>query len=245
MTSIPVKRFRVKDVDLRGPSDVAWSQPRKLSPASLPAGINPVLTPLSGATQTMRAMKESLHIGRIAGIRIGANWSLLPILVLIVWGLAVAQLPHAAPGYTVGSYYITATWACLLFYGCLLAHELASALSSERADHGLGKMKRRPTAGSLDLHQAQLAPMPYGLPFDTEDRDISIERDVGPNQSDDLAPRRPSAKATMYAASRRLPFIALRKAWPCSGGEGPPLTLWDPRSLGGGYRLPAPTRWRK
>jgi hypothetical protein len=48
-------------------------------------------------------MKEGVHIGKVDGVRIGANWSLVPIFVVVVWGLAMAQLPHGAGGNAVVS----------------------------------------------------------------------------------------------------------------------------------------------
>jgi Zn-dependent protease len=73
-------------------------------------------------------MEENVHLGKVAGIRVGANWSLLLIFWLIVWSLASAQLPHSAPGYSTAAYYGAALLAGALFYACLLAHELAHAL---------------------------------------------------------------------------------------------------------------------
>ncbi len=73
-------------------------------------------------------MEENVHLGKVAGIKIGANWSLLLIFWLIVWSLASGQLPHSAPGYSTAAYYIAALLAGALFYVCLLAHELAHAL---------------------------------------------------------------------------------------------------------------------
>jgi Zn-dependent protease len=73
-------------------------------------------------------MEESVHLGKVAGIRIGANWSLLLIFWLIVWSLASGQLPHSAPGYSTTAYYTAALVAGALFFACLLAHELSHAV---------------------------------------------------------------------------------------------------------------------
>jgi Zn-dependent protease/CBS domain-containing protein len=73
-------------------------------------------------------MEENVRLGKVAGIRIGANWSLLFIFWLIVWSLGSSQLPHSAPGYSTAAYYTAALLAGALFYVCLLAHELAHAL---------------------------------------------------------------------------------------------------------------------
>jgi Zn-dependent protease len=81
-------------------------------------------------------MREDLHFGRIAGIRIGANWSLLPIFFLIAWSLAVSLLPAAAPGFTGVGYWIFALLTAAAFYASLLAHELSHAFVARR--HGVG-----------------------------------------------------------------------------------------------------------
>lgn len=80
-------------------------------------------------------MNESLHLGRIRGIRIGANWSLLPIFALIAWSLADTLLPSAAPGYATWGYWFFAIVTTAAFYASLLAHELGHALVGRR--HGV------------------------------------------------------------------------------------------------------------
>lgn len=80
-------------------------------------------------------MNESVHLGRVRGIGLGANWSLFPILFLIAWTLAATLLPAAAPGYTGWAYWLFALVTAAAFYACLLAHELAHALVARR--HGV------------------------------------------------------------------------------------------------------------
>ena len=80
-------------------------------------------------------MNESLHLGRIQGIRIGINWSLLPIFLLIAWSLAGTLLPDAAPGYAMWGYWFFAILTTGAFYASLLAHELGHALVGRR--HGV------------------------------------------------------------------------------------------------------------
>jgi Zn-dependent protease len=80
-------------------------------------------------------MNESVGLGRIAGIRVSLNWSLLPIFVLLAWSLAVTLLPSAAPGYSTAGYWVFALLTTAVFYASLLAHELAHALVARR--HGV------------------------------------------------------------------------------------------------------------
>ena len=77
-------------------------------------------------------MNESVHLGKIWGIRVGIHWSLLVIFGLVVAGLAGSELPHSAPGHASASYWLAALAAGALFYVCLLAHELAHALVARR-----------------------------------------------------------------------------------------------------------------
>ena len=92
-----------------------------------------------GAVGT-RTMDESVHLGTIAGIRIGANWSLLVIFWLIVWALSGTELPLVARGYGTAAYWVAGVATALAFYACLLAHELAHAVVARRAGievHGI------------------------------------------------------------------------------------------------------------
>jgi len=78
-------------------------------------------------------MEQSFRIGRIAGIEIGANWSVGVIFWLITWSLADGVLPQEAPGHTTGTYWVAAVIGGVAFFGCLLAHELAHALVARRS----------------------------------------------------------------------------------------------------------------
>lgn len=81
-------------------------------------------------------MTESFHLGRIAGIRVGINWSVLVIFALIAGGLYVGlpglleelELPPAAPSTTAVAALVTA----VVFLLSLLAHELAHAVIAVR-----------------------------------------------------------------------------------------------------------------
>lgn len=77
-------------------------------------------------------MNESVGLGRIAGIQIGLNWSLLPIFFLLAWSLAANLLPSAAPGYAGWGYWLFALLTTAAFYASLVAHELGHALAARR-----------------------------------------------------------------------------------------------------------------
>src|ERR1700730_11600050 len=77
-------------------------------------------------------MTESLSLGRIFGIRVGLNWSLLVVIALIAWTLATGSFPSSAPGYGAGAYWIAGLVAAVVFLASLLAHELAHSIVAQR-----------------------------------------------------------------------------------------------------------------
>src|SRR5262247_624423 len=77
-------------------------------------------------------MGQSFSLGRIAGIRIGVNWSVLLIVALLAYGLAVGEFPAAAPRHPVAEYVVAALVTAVAFIGSLLAHELAHSLVARR-----------------------------------------------------------------------------------------------------------------
>jgi Zn-dependent protease len=77
-------------------------------------------------------MRETFSLGRISGIRIGVNWSVVLIVALLAYGLAAGQLPAAAPGRPAAEYIAAAIVTALAYMGSLLAHELAHSLVARR-----------------------------------------------------------------------------------------------------------------
>ncbi len=77
-------------------------------------------------------MASSIRLGRLFGIEIGFNWSLIFIFALIAWTLATQVLPGLTKGQSAIGYWIVGAVGAILFYFCLLAHELAHALVARR-----------------------------------------------------------------------------------------------------------------
>ena len=73
-------------------------------------------------------MREHVRLGRIAGIAVGLNWTLLVIAGLLAFGLGGNRFPADAPGYTKMAYGIAGVLTALAFLAGLLAHELSHAL---------------------------------------------------------------------------------------------------------------------
>src|SRR6266700_3295236 len=77
-------------------------------------------------------MNENLSLGRIFGIPVGLNWSLLVVAALIAWSLATSLLPSASPGHTAGAYWTAGVVSAFVFLASLLAHELAHSVVATR-----------------------------------------------------------------------------------------------------------------
>lgn len=77
-------------------------------------------------------MEDSLRLGRIFGIRVGLNWSLLLVFLLIAWSLATGLFPAETRGQSSAAYWTAGVIAAILFLASLLAHELAHALVAQR-----------------------------------------------------------------------------------------------------------------
>src|SRR3712207_1106164 len=77
-------------------------------------------------------MNASFSLGRIAGIRVGVNWTWLIVFALITWSLATAVFPDQNPGLGDGTYLAMAIAASLLFFTSLLLHEFGHAIQARR-----------------------------------------------------------------------------------------------------------------
>ena len=77
-------------------------------------------------------MKQTMPLGRVAGIRIGAHWSVLVMVVLIGWLLGAQVLPGLAPHEPAVAYWAVAVPGAMAFLAALLAHELAHSLVTRR-----------------------------------------------------------------------------------------------------------------
>jgi Zn-dependent protease len=77
-------------------------------------------------------VSESLSFGKIAGVRVGANWSVLVVFSLIAWLLAGTRLPLLYPGFDEIAYWVTATVTTFIFFAALIAHELGHAVVARR-----------------------------------------------------------------------------------------------------------------
>ncbi|NNE72232.1 MAG: site-2 protease family protein [Acidimicrobiales bacterium] len=79
---------------------------------------------------------QSLTVGRIRGIEIRVNWSVLVIAALVTASLAETVLPSAVEEASTTEYWVAASLTSIAFFVSLLAHELGHALVAAR--HGVG-----------------------------------------------------------------------------------------------------------
>ena len=73
-------------------------------------------------------MRQSIRLGRIAGIPVGMHWSVLVIVALITDVLAASVLPAVIPHLSAGLDWTVAVTGAVLFVAALAAHEIAHAI---------------------------------------------------------------------------------------------------------------------
>jgi len=72
-------------------------------------------------------MRQTIRLGRVAGIRIGLDGGALVIVLLLAAGLGFGRLPRLAPGHGIAVYLLAGLAAAVLFLASILVHELAHA----------------------------------------------------------------------------------------------------------------------
>ena len=77
-------------------------------------------------------MNPSFRLGRLAGVPIAVNWSVVIIAALLCWTLAGVVLPELSPDSPTAGYWVAGVLAAGAFFASLLLHELAHALVGRR-----------------------------------------------------------------------------------------------------------------
>ncbi|MGI5270203.1 site-2 protease family protein [Nonomuraea sp. CA-218870] len=115
-------------------------------------------------------MRSTIPLGRIYGIQVGMNISVLVIVAILVFGLAFGRFPLAFPDLPVAAYLAAGVVAALLFMASLLAHEVAHALMARRHGievaritlwllGGLAELRGEPRSPRADLQIAVVGPL--------------------------------------------------------------------------------------
>lgn len=76
-------------------------------------------------------LESSFKVGKLAGVEIGINVSLLFIAGMMSFWMADGFYPGRLPGYGESTYYLMGTATALIFFGSILWHEMAHALMAK------------------------------------------------------------------------------------------------------------------
>lgn len=76
--------------------------------------------------------RANIRLGKIFGIPVGMSWTLMVVVWLFSLGLAEGHFPAESPGHASVSYWLAALVTVVVFFGSVLAHELAHALMAKR-----------------------------------------------------------------------------------------------------------------
>jgi len=112
----------------------------------------------------------TIPLGRIAGVPVRLNWSMLLIFWLVVWSLAEELLPSAAPDAARAADWAAALVAGVLFYASLLVHELAHSVVARRRGievegitlwlfGGVARLRGEATSAQAELRIAIVGPL--------------------------------------------------------------------------------------
>lgn len=103
-------------------------------------------------------MDQNIRLGKIAGIAVGINWSILVIFYLITWELADLVLPGDSPHAATSTYWIVGLATAALFFASLLAHEVAHAVVARRNGIGVRRITLWLFGGVSELESEALTP---------------------------------------------------------------------------------------
>jgi Zn-dependent protease/CBS domain-containing protein len=115
-------------------------------------------------------MREHIRLGRIAGVAVGINWSVLVVFALITFGLATGRFPVRFPGLDTVAYVVAGLAAGVVFFLSLLAHEVSHAVVARRNGvevegitlwlfGGVARLQGEPSTPRADLQIAGVGPL--------------------------------------------------------------------------------------
>lgn len=115
-------------------------------------------------------MGREIPLGRIAGIKVTMDLSVLLVAGFYSWVLATNRFPIQAPGLSTTTYWVAGISFALLFFASLLVHEIGHALVAK--DEGIGvvgislwllggmaRMETSPTTARSEFRIAVVGPL--------------------------------------------------------------------------------------
>jgi Zn-dependent protease/predicted transcriptional regulator len=113
---------------------------------------------------------RSIHLFRLAGFRVGVDWSWLILAVLITWTLSVGVFPSYYPELGPGLYWPMGAIAALGLFASIVLHELAHSAVARRYDlpirgitlfifGGVAEMEREPDRPGVEFLVAIAGPI--------------------------------------------------------------------------------------
>jgi len=107
-------------------------------------------------------MRKGIRLGRIAGIEVFADWSLLLIFFIIAFGLATGMFPAWHPEWPAALAWATALGAAALFLASVLVHGIGG-IKVRRITlfmlGGMAHMEREPPTWRSELAMAAVGPV--------------------------------------------------------------------------------------
>ena len=115
-------------------------------------------------------LNKGLPVFRLFDIDIVVHWSWILIFLLLTWSLATGVFPIWHPYWSQALLWSTAIAAVLLFFGCLLLHELAHSLVARKRHipvhriilflfGGVSNIEREPSSPGVEFLMAIVGPL--------------------------------------------------------------------------------------
>lgn len=200
-------------------------------------------------------MRSGFRLGKIAGIDIYVDWSWIFIFLLVTWNLAAALFPTVHPEWHWSLNLLLGLLASLLFFGSVLAHELAHSLVAKARGlpvrritlflfGGVSNIEREPPTPVVEFLVSIVGPITsllLGLLFIFLGRGLADITTVSPgNLQEMLSNLGPLATILLYLGpvNIALAVFNLIPGFPLDGGRVLRSTLW---ALTGDLRRA--TRW--
>lgn len=116
------------------------------------------------------ARSNGLPLGRVAGVRIDAHWTLVVIFALVTMQLGLGVLPAWHPSWSPALVWSLAFVASVLFFASITAHELSHALVARLHGipvrritlflfGGVAHLDREPSSPRAELFTAAIGPI--------------------------------------------------------------------------------------